>query len=90
MRKIISMNESYKESSLEFVKTVFTEYSDAEEGNPQNYRARGFVTSSDYGILPGESVDLPAVECLMVKELEEGALGRISGIVEYSDYKSLT
>lgn len=180
MRKIISMNESYKESSLDFVEKVFTEYSDAEggklvralvkeirekrfyipelelitvdekgeligyamfsrfhlqgkygeellllspvavktelqrqhiskemieygfekarelgykavlvEGNPQNYRSRGFLTSSDYGILPGESVNLPAVECLMVKELEKGALERINGVVEYSDYESL-
>lgn len=180
MRKIISMNESYKESSLDFVEKVFTEYSDAEEGklvralvkeirekrfyipelelitvdekgeligyamfsrfhlqgkygeellllspvavktelqrqhiskemieygfekarelgykavlvegNPQNYRSRGFLTSSDYGILPGERVNLPAVECLMVKELEKGALERINGVVEYSDYESL-
>lgn len=59
------------------------------EGNPQNYHARGFVTSSDYGILPGKTVHLPAIECLMVKELEEGALKSIHGIVEYDDYKSL-
>ena len=36
------------------------------EGNPQNYHARGFVTSADYGIIPAESVKLPAPECLMV------------------------
>ncbi len=58
------------------------------EGNPQNYKSRGFVTSSDYGIVPGESVDVPAVECLMVKELVPGALGRIKGVVEY-EYKTL-
>ncbi len=60
------------------------------EGNPQNYRARGFVTSLDHGILPGETVHLPAVECLMVKELVPGALEEIHGKVDYSDYKSLT
>ena len=60
------------------------------EGNPDNYWARGFVTAADYGIMPGKSVHLPAIECLMVKELEEGALEQIRGIVEYTDYKTLT
>jgi len=60
------------------------------EGNPQNYRARGFVTAADHGILPGKSVQLPAIECLMVKELEEGALEHINGEVEYTDYGTLT
>ncbi len=59
------------------------------EGNPQNYRNRGFVTSVDFGIVAGESVGLPAVECLMVKELENGALEHISGVLEYTEYKSL-
>lgn len=60
------------------------------EGNPANYRSRGFVTAADHGILPGETVHLPAIECLMVKELREGALETISGKVEYTDYKCLT
>ena len=60
------------------------------EGNPQNYRSRGFKTSADFGIVAGESVGLPAVECLMVKELCENALDHISGVVEYIDYKNLT
>lgn len=60
------------------------------EGNPRNYRARGFVTAAEYGILPGETVHLPAIECLMVKELKPGALETISGYVEYSDYAVLT
>ena len=60
------------------------------EGNPRNYHARGFVTAADHGILPGRTVHLPAIECLMVKELEPGALRRIHGTVEYSDYESLT
>ena len=60
------------------------------EGNPQNYRSRGFMTSADFGIVAAESVGLPAVECLMVKELCENALEHISGVVEYTDYKNLT
>ncbi len=60
------------------------------EGNPRNYRSRGFVTSSDYGIVPSEKLDLPAIECLMVKELVPGALAGIHGKMDYSDYKTLT
>lgn len=60
------------------------------EGNPQNYRNRGFKTSADFGITAGESVGLPAPECLMVKELYENALQNISGVYEYTDYKTLT
>lgn len=39
------------------------------EGNPQNYRSRGFVTSATFGITASAKVGLPAPECLMVKEL---------------------
>ena len=60
------------------------------EGNPMNYRNRGFVTSADYGITAHESVGLPAPECLMVKELVPGALQHIHGTVCYSDYTTLT
>lgn len=60
------------------------------EGNPQNYRARGFQTSHNFGIVAGKTLSLPAPECLMVKELVEGELAHISGIVEYSDYQYLT
>lgn len=59
------------------------------EGNPQNYRSRGFQTSADFGIIAGKSVGLPAPECLMVKELVAGTLDRIQGVVEYTDYKCL-
>ena len=59
------------------------------EGNPQNYRSRGFQTSADFGIIAGKSVGLPAPECLMVKELADGALDRIQGVAEYTDYKCL-
>ena len=59
------------------------------EGNPMNYRSRGFVTSAPYGITAHESVGLPAPECLMVKELVPGALAGIHGQVRYSDYECL-
>lgn len=59
------------------------------EGNPQNYRSRGFVTSADFGITAHESVGLPAPECLMVKALVPGGLEGIHGQVNYSDYEAL-
>ena len=59
------------------------------EGNPMNYRNRGFVTSADYGITAHESVGLPAVDCLMVKELIPGGLEGIHGQVCYADYETL-
>jgi len=58
------------------------------EGNPANYRSRGFVTSADHGIVPGENLHLPHIDCLMVKELKKGALKDIHGAVEYP-YKAL-
>ena len=60
------------------------------EGNPANYRSRGFVTAADHGIIPGKTVHLPAIECLMVKELVPGGLRNIKGVVEYDDYQMLT
>ena len=60
------------------------------EGNPANYRARGFVTAADHGILPGKTVHLPHIDCLMIKELVPGATTRINGVVEYDCYKTLT
>ena len=59
------------------------------EGNPMNYRSRGFATSAPYGINAHESVGLPAPECLMVKELVPGGLNGIHGQVCYSDYECL-
>ena len=59
------------------------------EGNPMNYRSRGFATSADFGITAHESVGLPAPECLMVRELVPGGLDGISGIVAYDDYETL-
>ena len=60
------------------------------EGNPRNYRSRGFVTAAEYGILPGPNLHLPAIDCLMVKELIPGGLEGIRGRVDYSMYQSLT
>ena len=59
------------------------------EGNPMNYRSRGFVTSAEYGITAHESVGLPAPECLMVKELVPGGLEGMHGQVSYQDYECL-
>ena len=59
------------------------------EGNPMNYRSRGFATSADYGITAHKSVSLPAPECLMVKELVPGSLSGIKGVVSYADYECL-
>ena len=59
------------------------------EGNPMNYRSRGFQTSASFGITAHESVGLPAPECLMVKELVPGGLSGISGQLAYSFYETL-
>ena len=59
------------------------------EGDPRNYHARGFVTSADHGIVAGPGIHLPHVSCLMVKELEEGALRHIRGQADYSMYSAL-
>ena len=59
------------------------------EGNPQNYRARGFRTAADYGILAAESVHLPHIDCLMAAELVPGGLNGIHGVMDYACYKSL-
>ena len=60
------------------------------EGNPRNYRSRGFKTSADFGITAHESVGLPAPECLMVQELTPGGLAGITGQVRYDlDYETL-
>lgn len=60
------------------------------EGNPANYNSRGFVTSSDYNIIPGPNIHLPKIECLMIHELVPGTLERMYGVVDYSFYKSLS
>ena len=59
------------------------------EGNPMNYRSRGFETSAPFGITAHESVGLPAPECLMVRALIPGGLDGIRGVVSYHDYETL-
>ena len=59
------------------------------EGNPQNYTSRGFRPSYKYGIQAGPNLDLPHPDCLMVKELEAGALMKMQGFVDYSFYETL-
>ncbi len=60
------------------------------EGNPQNYRSRGFVTSANYGIFADESVGLPHPDCLMVQELVSGALEGVHGYINYKFYENLS
>ncbi len=59
------------------------------EGNPKNYRPRGFETSADYGIYAHESVGLPAPECMMIQELVPGALDGVHGYIDYRFYDAL-
>ena len=59
------------------------------EGNPQNYRSRGFVTSATFGIVASPNVGLPATECLMVKELVPNGLDGIQGELDYGFYECL-
>lgn len=59
------------------------------EGNPQNYNPRGFQSSYKFGIEAGPNIRLPHPDCLMVKELEPGALDNMSGFVDYSFYETL-
>ena len=59
------------------------------EGDPANYHARGFEAATNHGIVPGKTVHLPHINCLMVKELVQGALNEIQGTVEYDYYESL-
>lgn len=60
------------------------------EENPANYNSRGFVTSADYGIIPGKNMHLPKIECLMIKELVPGHLEKMHGVVDYGFYKTLS
>ena len=60
------------------------------EGNPANYRARGFQTSANFGIVAGPNIHLPHVDCLMVAELIPGGLEGLQGEVDYSIYNTLS
>lgn len=60
------------------------------EGDPRNYRARGFQPSYLFGIEAGPAIHLPHPDCLMAKELSPGALAQMHGLVDYSCYEALT
>lgn len=60
------------------------------EGDPRNYRSRGFQTSADVGIVAGPNIHLPHVSCLMVAELVPGGLEGMTGAVDYGFYTALT
>lgn len=59
------------------------------EGDPKNYHPRGFMPSYQFGIKAGPNIQLPHPDCLMVKELQKGALDHMSGLVDYSFYETL-
>ncbi len=59
------------------------------EGNPANYRSRGFETSARHGIVAGPAIHLPHEDCLMVTALILGGLDGIQGMVDYSFYDTL-
>lgn len=59
------------------------------EGDPRNYRSRGFQTSKLHGIVAGPKIHLPHEDCLMVAELIPGGLEGIQGEVDYSFYEAL-
>lgn len=59
------------------------------EGNPQNYNPRGFQASHKFDIVAGPNLHLPHPDCLMIKELEKGALDSMRGFVDYSFYETL-
>lgn len=60
------------------------------EGDPRNYSSRGFQPSYRLGIEAGQNISLPHPDCMMIKELEKGALDRMSGLVDYSFYEALS
>ena len=60
------------------------------EGDPRNYRARGFETSAKHGIVAGPNIRLPHVDCLMVAALVPGGLEGMRGKVDYGMYAALS
>ncbi|MCM1308887.1 MAG: N-acetyltransferase [Butyrivibrio sp.] len=59
------------------------------EGDPKNYSSRGFAASYIFDINAGPNIKLPSPDCLMIKELESGALDKMNGLVDYSFYEAL-
>ena len=90
--KMKCMDKKYLTKSLDLVERIFTESENAESGNTvrrlvEEIRSKRFYLPELELIVKG---GLPAPECLMVKELAEGSLKTIKGIVDYSDYQYLT
>ena len=55
-----------------------------------NYRSRGFVRSADHGVFADESIGLPHVDCLMIREIVPGGLDGVHGYLNYKFYNCLT
>lgn len=60
------------------------------EGDPKNYTARGFMPSYRFGITASPNLRLPHPDCLMITELVEGALEKMSGQIDYGFYATLS
>ena len=96
-RTIKTAQEGFLEESLDFVEKVFTESEDAESEKlvrslVKEIRSKRFyVPELDLVMVNEENcvIGLPAVECLMVKELVTGTLSHMKGTVDYSDYECL-
>ena len=86
---IIKVNDILGSMKQEENKNFYIVLQVSLNGNPQNYRSRGFKTSADYGVFASKNINLPAVECLMIQELVEGALKDVSGYLDYSFYDTL-
>ena len=74
------MEDKYMKKALPFVEKVFTEWSNEEEGK----LVRSLVEE-----IRSKKYYLPELELIMVKELEDGALEHISGLLDYSFYETL-
>ena len=97
------MNSKYLRPSLQHVETVFTEWANEEEGKYEDELLlltpvavktelqRQHISKDiiEYGFEASSTISLPHPDCLMVKELEEGALERIGGLLDYSFYEAL-
>ena len=74
------MEDKYLKESRDLVATVFTA-SEGEESGKLVGRLVDEIRSKKYY--------MPELEFIMVKELEEGALEHVSGLLDYSFYECL-
>lgn len=102
-RVIKSAAEGYLDESLELVERVFAESEGEESGKlvrtlVEEIRSKRFylpeldlVMLDEYKHVIGYAMfSRFHLECLMVKELVSGALEKIKGMVDYSDYDCLS